>query len=86
MIHVNAAELQKVMTERRMSHRQLATAIGWKVHSRVSRLVHGEVKSVTAEQAQKIADALQVQVPFLFVPSTSTKHADNAHNDSKAAA
>jgi transcriptional regulator with XRE-family HTH domain len=86
MIHVNGTELQRVMAERRMSHRQLATAIGWGAHSRVSRLVHGQAKSVTAEQAQRIADALQVEVPFLFVPAASTKPSGDAHKDSRIAA
>jgi transcriptional regulator with XRE-family HTH domain len=86
MILEDGRRLQRVMRERNVSHRQLAKALKWSAHSRVSRLVAGTVKSVTAEQAQTIADTLQVQVPFLFVTQPSSKPARGVNKERIVAA
>lgn len=86
MILEDGRRLQRVMREQRVSERKLAAALKWKAHSRVSRLVTGQVKSVTDKQAQTIADTLQVQVPFLFVSQTSPKRARPSHETRKGVA
>lgn len=60
--------------------RQLAVTAGWSSHSYATRLLRGEVSTVGAEAAVRIAERLGVGVDDLFASDTTTipGHTDQA--------
>lgn len=64
--------LAKLMLIQGVSHRDLATAVGWRSHSYVGRFLRGQVASVTPDAAARIAFALGVGVDDLFLVKASS--------------
>lgn len=70
-------KLARLLVIQEISHRQLASALGWRSHSYVGRLVRGEIRSLDPEAALRIAKILQVPVDDLFVIKVSTERGRN---------
>jgi transcriptional regulator with XRE-family HTH domain len=66
-------KLARLLVIQEISHRQLATALGWRSHSYVGRLVRGEIRSVDPEAALRIAHLLGVAVDDLFIIKVSSE-------------
>jgi transcriptional regulator with XRE-family HTH domain len=71
-------KLARLMVIQEVSHRQLATAAGWKSHSYLGRLLRGDVKTLDTDAAVRIAHHLGVPVDDLFLTrvTTNTGHID----------
>lgn len=70
---IDRKRLVRLMRIRKVSQRQLATAAGWKSHSYVGRLLRGEVKTLDADPALRIAFYLQSPVDDLFMTNVDSK-------------
>lgn len=64
--------LARLMLIQGISQRKLAEAAGWKSHTYMRRLVTGEVKTLKAEPAVRIAHELGVPLDTLFLTKTDT--------------
>lgn len=64
--------LASIVIVQGVTHRDLATAAGYKSHSYVGRLLRGQVKTLEPEAAIRIAHFLGLPVDDLFVPKVST--------------
>lgn len=64
--------LARLMTIQGVSARALARAAGWKSHSYMNRLLSGEVNTLEAEPAIRIAKHLGVGTDDLFLTRLST--------------
>lgn len=71
-------KIQKLMVIQGVTQRELAEAAGWESHSYLGRILRGEIKSIRAEPAARIARHLQCGVDDLFVARLSTDGARNA--------
>jgi transcriptional regulator with XRE-family HTH domain len=58
--------LRKLMVIEGISQRELAAAAGWRSHSYLGRLLRGDVSSLEAAPAERIAERLGVEVDDLF--------------------
>lgn len=69
-------QIQKLMVIQNVSARTLATKVGYKSHAYITRILRGEITTVTPERAARIARFFGVGVDDLFVPrlSTDTSH------------
>lgn len=76
-------KIQKLMVIQEVSARTLADEVGYSSHSYVTRILRGEIKTVTPERAARIARFLGVGVDDLFVPRLST---DAGRTDKRGAA
>lgn len=76
-------QLKKLMLIQEVSTRDLATAVGWASHSYVTRILRGEIKTVTTDKAARIARFFGVGVDDLFVTRLST---DASHNVNRKSA
>jgi transcriptional regulator with XRE-family HTH domain len=65
-------QLKKLMLIQEVTSRELAEAIGYASHSYVTRILRGEIKTVTPDRAARIARYLGVGVDDLFEPRLST--------------
>lgn len=65
-------KIRKLMLIQDVTQRGLAEAAGWKSHSYVSRLLDGEITTVTPDRAARIARHLGVGLDDLFVSRLST--------------
>lgn len=65
-------KIRKLMLIQDATQRQLAEAAGWQSHTYVTRLLAGEIKTVTPERAARIARFFGVGIDDLFVPRLST--------------
>lgn len=63
-----------------VSHRDIAAAVGWTAHSYVSRLLRGEVRTVSPEAAVRIAHLFQVAVDDLFLTKSSKQAGRNSQS------
>lgn len=70
--------LNRLLVVQDVSARQLAKAAGYASHSYVTRILRGEITTVTPERAARIARFLQVGVDDLFVARLSTDSRQNA--------
>lgn len=70
--------LRKLMLIQDVSARGLAEAVGYKSHAYITRLLRGEISTMTPERATRIALFLGVGVDDLFVPegSSGARHSD----------
>lgn len=66
-----------LMALTRVSTRQLAQDAGWRSHTYLLRVLSGEVRSVQAEPAMRIAEVLGVSVDDLFLPWVTTNAGRN---------
>jgi transcriptional regulator with XRE-family HTH domain len=76
-------QIQKLMVIQDVSARTMATAIGYQSHAYVTRILRGEITTVTPERAARIARFLGVGIDDLFVPRLST---DTSHSGKKRVA
>lgn len=65
-------QLKKLMLIQEVNSRELAQAIGYASHSYVTRILRGEIKTMTPERAARVARFFGVGVDDLFVPRLST--------------
>ena len=65
-------KLARLLVIQDISHRDLASALGWKSHSYVGRLCRGKVRSIDPDAALRIAHLLGVAVDDLFVIKVSS--------------
>ncbi|UGT71858.1 helix-turn-helix transcriptional regulator [Nocardia gipuzkoensis] len=79
MILKDHKKLERLMVVQGVSHRQLATAAGYKAHSHVSRLVRGEARHVATDAALRIAHQLRVAVEDLFLPEETSNSGRKDH-------
>lgn len=70
-------QIKKLMVIQDVSARTMAEQVGYKSHAYITRILRGEIKTVTPERAARIARFLGVGVDDLFVARLST---DTAHN------
>lgn len=68
---IDRKRLAKLMVIQNVSQRQLAKAAGWESHSYLGRLLRGQVKTLDADPALRIAHHLGVGVDDLFMVRTS---------------
>lgn len=69
---IDPKRIRKLMVIQDVSARTLAEAIGYNSHAYVTRILRGEVKTVTPERAALIAAYFGVGVDDLFVVRLST--------------
>lgn len=79
----NLKGLRTLMVVREVSQRRLARAAGYRSHAYLGRILRGEVDTLEAEAALRIARFLQVGVDFLFAPSVSAGTAHHAQRQDK---
>ena len=72
MILADRKKLAKLMAIQGVSYRDLSEAAGWESHSILYRLLHGQIKTLTAERAVRIACHLGVGVDDLFLARVSS--------------
>lgn len=65
-------KIARLMVIQGVSHRDMATAVGWKAHSYVGRITRGTIKNVDPVAAAKIAHVLGVAVDDLFLVRVSS--------------
>lgn len=70
-------KIKKLLVIKDMSARDLATAVGYQSHAYITRILRGEIKTVTPERAALIAAVLEVGVDDLFVARLSTDASQN---------
>lgn len=70
--------IKKLMVIKDISARTLATAVGYKSHAYITRILRGEIKTVTPDKAARIAAYLEVGVDDLFVARMSSDTPQNA--------
>ena len=70
---IDRKRLVRLMRIRKVSQRQLATAVGWKSHSYLGRLIRGEVKTLDPDAALRMAFYLQSPVDDLFMTNVDSK-------------
>ena len=85
MILKDRKRLRKLMMRHGLTQRELATEVGWKAHSQVSRLLNGQERSVADKRAQAIADAIGEDVADLFAPRPSGVTGQSVHSKRTAA-
>lgn len=69
---IDTKKIRKLMLIQGATQRELAEAVGWKSHSYVTRLLGGEIKTVTPDKAARIALFFQVGIDDLFVARSSS--------------
>lgn len=69
---IDPKRILKLMAIQDVSARQLATGVGYSSHSYVTRILRGEISTVTPERAARIARFFGVGIDDLFVPRLST--------------
>lgn len=65
-------KLARLMVVQEVSHRQVATAAGYKTHGHIGALVRGQKTTCSPEAAVRIARFLGVPLDDLFVTRLST--------------
>lgn len=68
----NLKLLKKLMVIQGVSARQLAEVCGYKSHAYITRILRGEITTVTPERAARIARHLEVPIDELFMPRLSS--------------
>lgn len=69
---IDLKRIQKLMVIQDVSARQLAEGVGYASHSYVTRILRGEITTVTPERAARIARFFGVGIDDLFVPRLSS--------------
>lgn len=78
-------QIKKLMVIQGVNSRELAEAAGYRTHSYITRILRGEIKTVTPERAARIARFFGVGVDDLFVPRLSTDAGPNVKRKGRAA-
>ena len=71
MVLIDRKKLAKLMIVQEVTQRELATAIGWRSHSYLGRLLRGEKNSLDPDAALRIAHFLGVGADDLFLTKVS---------------
>lgn len=71
MIVKDADLLRRLMRAAGVTARQASRELGWSSHSYLNRILAGQVRTVTHETAERLADLLQVPVGLLFAAEDS---------------
>ena len=81
MVLIDRKRLARLMLIQGVSQRQLAKAAGWESHTYLGRLLKGEVTTLAAEPALRIAHHLHVGVDDLFLTKVErgTRQHDSHH-------
>lgn len=69
---IDPKKILKLMVIQDVSARALAEAVGYASHSYVTRILRGEIKTVTPDRAARIASHFGVGMDDLFVGRLST--------------
>ena len=69
---IDPKKIQKLMVIQEVSARTLADEVGYASHSYITRILRGEIQTVTPERAVRIARYFGVGVDDLFVPRLSS--------------
>lgn len=69
---IDPKRILKLMAIQDVSARTLADAVGYASHSYVTRILRGEIKTVTPERAARIARFFGVGIDDLFVGRLSS--------------
>ena len=69
---IDPKKIKKLMVIQDVSARTLALSVGYKSHAYVTRILRGEIQTVTPERAARIARHLGVGIDDLFVPRLSS--------------
>lgn len=80
MILRDRRKLAKLMAIEELTHRDLAHVAGYRAHSHISRLVRGEVDTLSTDAALRIAHRLGVAVDALFLPGSSRISGSSVHS------
>ena len=73
-------KLKRLMVIQEVSQRQLAIAAGYDSHAYMGRILRGEVKTLKAEAAARIAHYLHVAIDDLFLVRVSTASSENVRS------
>lgn len=69
---IDPKRILKLMAIKDVSARTLAEEVGYASHSYVTRILRGEITTVTPERAARFARFFEVGVDDLFMPRLST--------------
>lgn len=69
---IDPKKIKKLMVIQDVSARTLAHEVGYASHAYITRILRGEITTVTPERAARIARYFGVGVDDLFVPRLST--------------
>jgi transcriptional regulator with XRE-family HTH domain len=69
---IDPKRILKLMAIQEVSARTLAAEVGYKSHSYVTRILRGEITTVTPERAARIAEFFGVGLDDLFVARRSS--------------
>lgn len=82
---IDPKKILKLMTIQEVSARTLAEEVGYRSHSYITRILRGEIKTVTPDRAARIARFFGVGVDDLFVARLSTDVGRSVHPKEPAA-
>ena len=82
---IDRKKLARLMVVQGVGQRELARAAGWKSHSSRGRLLKGQVKTLEADPALRIAHYLQVGVEDLFLTRVDEQSGRAAEATGRAA-
>lgn len=74
---IDPKRIKKLLVIKDMSARTLADKVGYQSHAYITRILRGEIKTVTPEKAALISAVLEVGIDDLFVARLSTNTAQN---------
>jgi len=74
---IDPKKIKKLMVIKDVSARTLATRVGYKSHAYITRILRGEIKTVTPDKAARIAAFLEVGLDDLFVARVSSDAQQN---------
>lgn len=74
-------KIKKLLVIKGVSARKLSEAVGYQSHAYITRILRGEIKTVTPEKAARIAAFLEVGVDDLFVARVSSVAGKNVKAD-----
>lgn len=74
---IDPKKIKKLMVIQGVSARSMAEEVGYKSHAYITRILRGEITTVTPERAARIARLLGVGIDDLFVTRLSTDTAQN---------
>lgn len=69
---IDPKKILKLMAIQEVSARQLSEEVGYSSHAYITRILRGEIKTVTPERAARIARFFEVDISDLFMPRLST--------------
>jgi transcriptional regulator with XRE-family HTH domain len=82
---IDPKRIKKLMVIQEVSARTLAEELGYRSHAYVTRILRGEISTVTPDKAARIARYFGVGIDDLFVPRLSSDSGRlgkrNAHED-----